>query len=161
MAEPRIILGIDPGLGRTGYGCVQSVGMELTTVAFGCVTTEPHTPIGERLLTLERDLNQLFETFKPDRVVVEELVFVENVTTGIAVGEARGVILLVAARYGVPIIELAPTQVKLGVTGYGHAEKAQVQDMVCRILKLETRPAPDDAADALALAICGAGMREE
>ena len=155
----RYILGIDPGLGRTGWGVIQAQGAELTPIAFGCIATPANTPIPGRLVELEGDLQGLVERFHPDVVAVEQLLFTNNVSTGIMVGEARGIVLLVAAKANVPIVEFTPTQVKLGVAGYGKADKSQVLDMVCRILKLAEPPTPDDAADALAIAICGAGSR--
>lgn len=155
----KTILGIDPGLGRTGWGVIQVQGMDLAPVAFGCISTPMNTPIPSRLVELEADLTALMERFHPDVIAVEQLLFTNNVSTGIMVGEARGIVLLVAQKTGKPIVEFTPTQVKLGVAGYGKADKGQVVDMVCRILKLEKAPTPDDAADALAIAICGAGTK--
>lgn len=159
MKPSQIILGIDPGIGRTGWGVIEVRGMDLLPIAFGCVTTPANTAVGKRLVEIEIDLQGLIERFKPDVMAIEELLFTNNVTTGIAVGAARGVILLVAERAHVPVVEFTPTQVKLGVTGYGRADKHQVTDMVCRLLKLDKAPVLDDTADALAIAICGAGAR--
>lgn len=155
----KTILGIDPGIGTTGYGVIRVQGQDLELVGFGVISTPPNTPVPSRLVELEKDLVEIIKTYEPDLVSVEELVFVQNVTTGMAVSQARGVILLVCERAGTPITEFIPTQVKLAVTGYGRADKAQVQDMVCKLLKLDKRPTPDDAADALAIAICGASGR--
>lgn len=158
MQAKKIILGIDPGIGRTGWGVIEAHGMDLKAAGFGCVTTPSNTPVGGRLVELETDLKRLIERYNPDVVAVEQLLFTNNITTGIAVGGARGVVLLVAERSGIPVVELTPTQVKLGVTGYGAADKRQVIDMVCRILKLNAAPKLDDAADALAVAICASGI---
>ena len=156
--QSRIILGIDPGIGRTGWGVIEVRGMDLIPLGFGCVTTPANTPVGARLVELESDLKLLIEKFRPDIVAVEQLLFTTNVTTGIMVGEARGVVLLAVERFGIPIVEFTPTQVKLGVAGYGRADKAQVNTMVCRLLRLDKPPTPDDAADALAIAILGAAV---
>lgn len=160
-SSTKVVLGIDPGLGRTGWGVIRVQGMALMPLGFGCVTTPANTAVGSRLVELEDDLKTLIEKYHPDVLAIEQLLFTNNVTTGIAVGAARGVVLLVAERAGIPVVEFTPTQVKLGVTGYGQADKAQVNGMVCRILKLEKAPTPDDAADALAIAICGAAGKEK
>ena len=153
--ETKIILGIDPGVGTTGYGVIKARGQHLDLVAYGCITTPPITPLGPRLVELEEGLIELLARYNPDLVSIEDLVFVQNVTTGIAVAQARGVVLLAAERAKVRTVEFMPTQVKLAVTGYGKATKGQVQDMVCKLLNLSKRPTPDDASDALAIAICG------
>ena len=159
MQTPSVVMGIDPGLGRTGWGVIKAAGMDLAPVAFGCVTTPANTEVGQRLVELEKDLITLIEQHRPTVIAVEQLLFTNNITTGIAVGAARGVVLLVAERSGIPVKEFTPTQVKLGVTGYGKADKGQVNEMVCRILKLAKPPTPDDAADALAIAICGSATQ--
>ena len=161
MRPSRIILGIDPGLGRTGWGVIKAKGIDLMALGFGCISTPANTAVGPRLVELENDLKTLIDKYHPDVLAFEQLLFTNNITTGIAVGAARGVVLLVAERSSIPVVEFTPTQVKLGVTGYGQADKAQVNGMVCRILKLEKPPTPDDAADALAIAICGSGARIE
>lgn len=155
----RIILGIDPGIGRTGYGVISVEGPTMVPIDFGCITTPPNTEVGPRLLELEASLEELVARHQPNVIGVEELLFTNNVTTGIVVGAARGVVLLVAARHHLQIAEYTPTQIKLAVTGDGRAEKSQMQEMVCRLLKLEKRPTPDDAADALAVAICAMSKR--
>ena len=154
--QAKIILGIDPGIGRTGYGLISVNGIEMSSIAFGCITTLKNTPIPARLVELERDLQEIVERYKPDLVAVEELLFTKNVSTGIMVSEARGVILLTIEKAGIALREFTPPQIKLAVTGDGSADKRQVQDMVLRLLKLSARPKLDDAADALAVAICAA-----
>ena len=123
---------------------------------YGVITTPAGLPLSKRLLQIDRDMERLLDTLKPDVVAVEELFFNTNHTTGIAVAHGRGVILCAAERYGVPLCEYTPSQVKLAVTGYGKAEKRQVMDMTRRILKLQSLPKPDDAADALSVALCHA-----
>ncbi len=157
----KTILGIDPGIGRTGYGVIRVDGLKIEVVTFGCISTPVNTPVGARLVELERDLTELIQTYKPDRVSVEQLLFTKNVSTGIVVGEARGVVLLVAEKAHLPVVEFTPSQIKLAVTGDGNADKGQVQDMVMRLLNLAKRPTPDDAADALAIAICGSTVNEK
>ena len=149
-----IILGIDPGLAIVGWGVLESVRGSVRPVAYGAITTPAHTPIEERLLMIERDLTEIIEKYRPDEMAVEELFFTNNITTGIAVAEARGVILCTAHRLGVKVAEYTPPQVKQAVVGYGKAEKHQVMDMTKRLLGLQQMPKPDDAADAIALALC-------
>ncbi len=151
-----IILGIDPGVAIVGYGVVEYQSMRLRHLRHGVIRTPAHTPLSQRLIEISDDMRELLELFRPDAVGVEELFFYKNVTTGIAVAHARGVILLECRRAGVPIYEYTPMQVKQAVTGYGVAEKKQVMDMTQRLLSLERMPRPDDAADALAIAICHA-----
>ena len=150
------ILGIDPGIGTVGFGVVDAVRGKNTYVACGVISTPPNTPLSPRLDMIYNDLNELIVTFAPDEIAVEELFFSKNITTGIAVAHGRGVILLSAYRSGVPVHEYTPMQVKQAVVGYGNAKKAQVIYMVQRLLNMKTPPRPDDAADALALAICHA-----
>ena len=151
-----IILGIDPGIATVGFGVVEAQGTALRPIKYGAVTTAPGQPLSRRLAEIERDITQLLTLFKPDAVSVEELFFNTNVTTGISVAHGRGVILLACEKMAVPIYEYTPLQVKQAVVGYGRAEKRQVMDMTRRILKLNRIPRPDDAADALAIAICHA-----
>ena len=153
------ILGIDPGIGTVGFGVVDSEKNNNTYVACGVISTPPHTPLSPRLDMIYNDLNELIVTFAPDAISVEELFFSKNITTGIAVAHGRGVILLSAYRSGVPVFEYTPMQVKQAVVGYGNAKKHQVIYMVQRLLQMKTPPRPDDAADALALAICHARSR--
>ena len=148
------ILGIDPGLAIVGWGLIESVRGNIRPVAYGAITTPAHTLIEERLLMIQNDLEAIITKYKPDEMAVEELFFNTNITTGIAVAEARGVILCTAHRMGVKINEYTPLQVKQAVVGYGKAEKKQVIAMVTSLLKLSKPPKPDDTADAIALAIC-------
>ena len=148
------ILGIDPGFAIVGWGIVESHKGKLRPVAYGAITTPAHTPIESRLLTIQQDLESIIEKYKPDEMAIEELFFNTNITTGIAVAEARGVIICTAHRLGVKIAEYTPLQVKQAVVGYGKAEKRQVISMVTTLLKLGKPPKPDDTADALAIAIC-------
>ncbi len=150
----RTVLGIDPGTGRTGYGFVrQSDDGSLHPVAYGVITTPAKTPMSQRLLTLHQQLQELLLLHPPDEAAVEKLFFSRNVTTAISVGQARGVILLTLAQAGLPIGEYTPNEIKQAISGYGHAEKRQMQEMIRLLLGLERIPRPDDAADALAVAI--------
>ncbi len=150
------ILGIDPGIATVGFGVVDSEKGKLNYVACGIISTPAKTTLSSRLDLIFNDLNELFDTFKPDVICIEELFFNTNITTGIAVAHGRGVILLAAHKACIPIFEYTPLQVKQAVVGYGRAEKKQVIDMVRRILNMKNPPKPDDAADAVALAICHA-----
>ena len=149
-----VILGIDPGVATIGFGLIRAERGKNTLLQYGVITTPPGIPLSERLLQISRDMEQLLETFKPDEMAVEELFFTKNITTGIAVAHGRGVILLAAEKAGIPVFEYTPMQVKQGVVGYGKAEKKQVMLMTQRLLNMKEIPRPDDAADALALAIC-------
>ena len=151
-----IILGIDPGLAIVGYGVIEYKNGRFRTLAYGAITTPAHTAVEKRLNMIFRDLSALIDKYKPDEVAVEELFFTNNITTGIRVAEARGVILLSAERACIPIFEYTPPQVKQAVVGYGKAEKRQVIAMVTLLLGLPKPPRPDDTADALAIAICHA-----
>ena len=151
-----IILGIDPGLAIMGYGVIETDGSRHRLVQYGALTTEAKTPMPSRLLSIHTGVEQLLAIYKPDQIAFEELFFAKNVTTGIAVGEARGAALVAAARYTQELYEYTPMQIKLAVTGNGHAEKKQVQQMVRVLLGLREIPKPDDAADALGAAICHA-----
>ena len=150
------ILGVDPGIGTVGFGVVDAVRGQVSYVACGAVTTPPNTALSPRLDMIYNDLNELIVTFAPEAISVEELFFSKNITTGISVAHGRGVILLSAYRSGVPVYEYTPMQVKQAVVGYGNAKKHQVIYMVQRLLNMKSPPKPDDAADALALAICHA-----
>ena len=154
------ILGIDPGYGIIGYGLVKYDGRRFTPVQFGAIRTQIGAPMPDRLCELYNDLNTLLQTFHPEEAAVEELFFNQNITTGIQVAQARGVILLALAQKGLKPVSYAPSQVKMSVVGYGNAEKHQVMEMTRTLLGLDKIPRPDDAADALALAIChGHSMR--
>lgn len=151
-----IILGIDPGLAIIGWGIVEYKASRFRTIAYGALRTPAGIPTEDRLSLIYDGMKQLLQTYHPDVMSVEELFFTNNITTGIRVAEARGVILLAARQANVPMEEYTPPQVKQAVVGYGKAEKAQVMAMVTCILGLKEIPRPDDTADALALAICHA-----
>lgn len=150
------ILGIDPGIAIVGFGLIESNRGSVQMLQYGAVTTEAGLPLATRLVQIENDMAALIAQLKPDEIAIEELFFSKNITTGIAVAHGRGVILCTAERLGVPIFEYTPMQVKQAVAGYGLADKKQVMDMTKRLLKLKAVPRPDDAADALAIAICHA-----
>ena len=141
-------------MATVGFGVIDSERGRQSFVRCGVITTPAHTPLSSRLDRIYSDMGELVSTFRPDAAAVEELFFNTNITTGISVAEGRGVILLALFRAGVPIFEYTPLQVKQAVVGYGRAEKAQVIDMVRRILNLSATPKPDDAADAVAIALC-------
>ena len=149
-----VILGIDPGFATIGYGVVSYDRGKFHTINYGAITTAPGRPLYVRLQEIYRDMLELIDLFRPDEMSVEELFFNTNITTGIQVAHARGIILLAAAQKNLKIAEYTPLQVKQAVVGYGRAEKKQVMEMTKMILGLDKIPRPDDAADALALAIC-------
>ena len=151
-----IILGIDPGVATIGFGLVRAERNRNQLLRYGVITTPPGIPLSNRLLQISNDMEELIHAFHPDEMAVEELFFTKNITTGIAVAHGRGVILLAAEKLGVPVFEYTPMQVKQAVAGYGKAEKRQVMLMTQRLLGMKEIPRPDDAADALALAICHA-----
>ena len=153
------ILGIDPGYGITGFGLIEAQRNQYQLLRCGAITTPPNSEFTGRLDMIYRDMSELLTLAKPDAVAIEELFFGHNVTTGINVAQARGVILLACYQAGVPIFEYKPMQVKQAVVGYGNATKHQVMDMTKRILKLSAVPKPDDAADAVAIALCHARSR--
>ncbi|WP_312942435.1 crossover junction endodeoxyribonuclease RuvC [Oscillibacter sp.] len=150
------ILGIDPGVATIGFGLVEADRGSARMVTYGTVTTPASLPLSRRLYQISGDMEALISKLKPEVIAVEELFFNNNITTGIAVAHGRGVILLSAESCGVPLFEYTPSQVKMAVVGYGKAEKRQVMDMTRRLLNLKSVPRPDDAADALALALCHA-----
>ena len=150
------ILGIDPGLAIVGWGAVSYNGVKFQTLGYGSIQTPAGMPTQKRLELIWNGMNELFDRYKPDQMAVEELFFNTNVTTGIAVAEARGVILLSGIQHGVTVAEYTPLQVKQAVVGYGRAEKKQVITMVTTLLGLPKPPKPDDTADALAIAVCHA-----
>ncbi|MBQ9148276.1 MAG: crossover junction endodeoxyribonuclease RuvC [Oscillospiraceae bacterium] len=150
------ILGIDPGYGITGFGIVEAQRGSMRLLQYGAITTPAGTDFPLRLQMIYNDMTELLRVAKPEAVAIEELFFGQNVTTGIGVAQSRGVILLAVQQAGVPIYQYKPMQVKQSVVGYGNATKHQVQDMTRRILHLEKVPKPDDAADAIAIALCHA-----
>ena len=150
------ILGIDPGIAIVGFGLIESERGSVRMLQYGAVTTPAGLPLATRLVQIENDMTELIRQLKPDEIAIEELFFSKNITTGIAVAHGRGVILCTAEKLHLPIYEYTPMQVKQAVVGYGLAEKKQVMDMTRRLLKLKAVPRPDDAADALAIAICHA-----
>lgn len=150
------ILGIDPGIATVGFAILDFEKNQYKLLQCGVISTPAHTSLSSRLAQIYTDMQQLIDIYKPDAVSVEELFFNTNITTGIAVAHGRGVILLACENAGLKIFEYTPLQVKQSVVGYGRAEKKQVMDMVKRICCLKTIPKPDDAADAVALAICHA-----
>jgi len=149
-----IVLGIDPGTAALGYGIVERAGGRLRAIDVGCLETSPDLSLGMRLKAIHQCVSELIELHAPTLVGVERLFFTRNVQTAIAVSHARGVVLLAAAQHGVEVREATPNEVKSAVAGYGSADKEQVGRMVATILGLSTVPKPDDAADALAVAIC-------
>lgn len=148
-----VILGIDPGIGRTGWGIIELHGAQFSVQQFGCIETFQTLPIGQRLELLYENVCTLLKEKKPDALSIEELFFNTNVKTAMVVGQARGVVLLAATQYNVPITVYTPLEVKMAVTGYGRAEKNQVGQMVKSLLRLPAIPKPDDTADALAIAL--------
>ena len=158
-----IVLGIDPGYALMGWGVVESTGGRLRLLGYGCVETKAGVPMQHRLRTLQLGVRNLVETYQPDEVAFEELFFAQNVTTALMVGAARGAAIIEAAAYTENLYEYTPMQIKQAVTGYGKADKKQVQQMVKMLLNLQEIPKPDDAADAIACAIahCQAGRSRE
>ena len=151
-----IILGIDPGYAIVGFGVIEVLGNKFRMITYGAITTNADEDFPGRLKEIYNDLNRLIDVYNPDAIAIEELFFHSNQKTVIKVGEARGVILLAACEKEKPIYEYTPLQVKQAVVGYGRAEKRQVIDLTKRLLKLDKAPKPDDAADALAVAVCHA-----
>lgn len=149
-----IILGIDPGYAIVGYGVIDTDGMR--PISYGAIRTEAGIPIEDRLSEIYDNMTELLRTFRPDHVAIEKLYFNTNEKTAINVSQARGVIVLACVKCGVKLHEYTPLQVKMSVVGYGRAEKAQIMDMTKRLLGLRKTPKPDDAADALAIALCHA-----
>lgn len=148
------ILGIDPGIAIMGYGLIEMSRGTPVAIDYGVVQTPKEKTLPERLLMLEQSLIKLIDAFKPEQIAIEELFFTKNITTGIAVSEARGVILLTAVKKCANVFEYTPNQIKQAITGSGGADKRQMQKMVQILLRLKEIPRPDDAADALAVAIC-------
>ncbi|OGH68597.1 MAG: crossover junction endodeoxyribonuclease RuvC [Candidatus Magasanikbacteria bacterium RIFCSPLOWO2_02_FULL_44_11] len=147
------ILGIDPGFGRVGYGIIEQAGSSWKHITHGCLETSPKKSFVSRLADIHKELVRLIQEHQPTRMAVEELFFFKNVTTAIDVGQARGVILLTGFESGLPIDEFTPLEVKQAMTGYGRAEKGQMQKLVAVILNMKVKIKSDDAADALAVAL--------
>lgn len=155
----RIILGLDPGTATTGFGVVKEDRGEISLVDCGYITTHSTDSDSDRLLVVGRAVEKLLKTYRPDVVAVEKLFFAKNQTTAMSVSQSRGVILASIARGQVKLLEYTPLQVKQSITGYGRADKQQMQRMVKALLKLDQVPKPDDVADALAIAICAASEK--
>jgi crossover junction endodeoxyribonuclease RuvC len=151
-----IILGIDPGVAIVGFGVIRAEGSKNKMLSCGAITTPAGTSLSLRLSQIYHDMLELIDTFKPDAIAIEELFFNTNITTGISVAHGRGVILLAGQEKGIPMYEYTPLQVKQAITGYGRADKKQMMEMVRRLLDLKSVAKPDDASDALAIAICHA-----
>ncbi len=148
------ILGIDPGSGSTGYGIIETDGSKHVPVLFGAIRTQTRLPFPHRLLKIYTELNKILSQERADVMAIEEVFHAANVQSALRLGHARGIALLVAAQRGMPVFEYSPLEVKNAVVGYGRAEKGQIQTMVRLLLSLPEIPSPDDAADALAVAIC-------
>ena len=151
-----VILGLDPGTATTGYGVIRVLGNRFQMLEYGIISTPAKTPMEKRLEMIYDNLQELLQKWQPDQAAVEELFFNQNITTAITVGQARGVLLLCCAQNNVPLADYTPLQVKQALVGYGRADKKQIQQMVKMFLNLADIPKPDDAADALAIAICHA-----
>jgi len=149
-----IILGIDPGTATTGYGLIKKTKRGIKCLNYGCIKTSPEHSPALRLKETEKQLKKIIKQHRPDLAAVEDIFFFKNLTTAMKVSQAKGVILLTLAKINIPISEYTPLQVKMGVCGFGKADKQQVQRMVQVLLNLKKLPSPDDAADALALAVC-------
>lgn len=155
MSQNEIIIGIDPGFGRVGFGVIEKLKTgEWKALDYGCIETSRKNKFVDRLVEISEAINFLIKKYKPQRMAVEKLFFSKNVTTGIEVGHARGVIMLSAAQAGLEVDEFTPPQIKQAITGYGSAEKQQMQKMVAMILGIKGKIKSDDAADALAVALC-------
>lgn len=157
MSMNKRILGIDPGTGICGFGVIEGA----KALDYGVISTPPHTPLPDRLEDIYNSLNEIIDQDQPTEMAIEKLFFKQNITTGISVAEARGVCLLVAKQRGLPIFEYSPNQIKKAICGYGMAHKPQMQEMVRVHLKLDAVPKPDDAADALAVAIMHSFMSKQ
>lgn len=150
------ILGIDPGTSRVGFGLIEKEGSKICMLDYGCIETEPKIPQEQKLFEIYRDLTQLLIETKPDIIALEKIFFFKNAKTVIAVSQARGVILLATRQANIPITEYTPLQIKMAIADHGRAEKSQIQKMLVTWLNLSEIPEPDDAADALAVAVCHA-----
>lgn len=154
MARGLVVMGVDPGTARTGYGVVAAEGGLLSLVACGLIVTAPGIPLEARLLEIHDQVYQVIQDHRPHALAVEQLFFGKNAKTASSVGQARGAVLVAAARSRVPVLEYAPLEVKMALVGYGRAPKQQIQGMVKALLRLAEAPKPDDVADAVAVAVC-------
>ncbi|NOZ06573.1 MAG: crossover junction endodeoxyribonuclease RuvC [Chloroflexi bacterium] len=154
VEQPPLVLGIDPGTAITGYAVVRDDHEGAKLQASGAIYTPAHTPLSQRLFSIHQELAAIIETYRPSTMAVEKVFFSRNVRTALAVGHARGVVLLAAAIHGLPVFEYSPNEVKQAISGYGGADKKQMQNMVALLLHLDEVPTPDDVADAIAIAIC-------
>lgn len=155
-----IILGIDPGTATTGYGIIKKAGNNLKVLDYGCITTSPDLFPGERLKRINNELNKLIKKYQPKVLAVENVYFFKNLKTAMPVSQAKGVVLLTAAKKKIPVYEITPLQMKMAITGYGKAEKKQVQEMLKVLLNMKEVPKLDDAADALGIALCCLKLKE-
>jgi crossover junction endodeoxyribonuclease RuvC len=149
-----MVIGIDPGIARVGYGVIRKENGVVSTIAYGCIQTDKDTPTSKRLLEIYTDLDQIFTKYQPDSVAMEKLFFTKNITSAMSVSEVRGVIRLLSEQRKIPVTEYTPNQVKQAITGSGKADKRQMQEMIQRLLGLAELPRPDDAADGLSIALC-------
>jgi len=149
-----IVIGIDPGLARLGYGVLRAEKNTISSIDYGCLQTPAQMPAGERLLLQYNGVSALLDKYHPECLALEKLFFTKNVTSAMGVSEVRGVILLAAQQRQILVVEYTPNQVKQAITGSGRADKHQVQGMICRLLHLDEVPQPDDAADGLSIALC-------
>ncbi len=153
------ILGIDPGIGRCGFAVLEQDKKSIKLLQAGCIVTNAGQPDSGRLLEIQDDLSDIIQKWKPEIMAIESLYFISNQKTAISVAQARGAILVTAANHGLKIIDITPLQVKMSVTGYGKADKKQVETMIVKLLNLKKIPKPDDAADAVAIAWAGIGRK--
>jgi crossover junction endodeoxyribonuclease RuvC len=155
------ILGIDPGIGRCGFAVLEQDRKSIVMRECGCIVTNVGEMEQKRLLEIRKDLNFIIHKWQPDMVAIESLFFAQNAKTAMSVGQARGVILVTVAEHGLKVVEITPLQVKMSVTGYGKADKEQIQKMITKLLNLKKAPKPDDAADACAIAWAGIGRSRD
>jgi len=152
--EKMIVLGIDPGLARLGYGIIGVENGTITPLCYGCIQTSVEKTSSQRLLQIYGEINELITKYQPDCCAIEKLFFTKNITSAMNVSEVRGIILLAAEQHNLPITEYTPNQIKQAITGSGRADKKQMQEMIKRLLHLDSIPRPDDAADGLSIALC-------
>jgi crossover junction endodeoxyribonuclease RuvC len=150
-----IILGIDPGTATMGYGIIKKEGMDLTCLEYGLIETKKTLSDAQRLRKIDEEIEKIFNDFSPKALAIEKVYFSKNVKTAMTVSQAKGIVMLKAAKENIPVYEFSPSQIKSTITGHGKAKKMQVQKMIKSQLRLKERPRPNDAADALGAAICG------